>query len=44
MDFFTKSVEFEVIKAKEILGFESSTDIKTGVHLTAEWYRDQNYI
>jgi farnesol dehydrogenase len=44
MDFFTKSVEFQVTKAKEMLGFESQTDIKTGVHQTAEWYRAENYI
>ena len=44
MDFFTKSVEFEVTKAKEMLGFESQTDIETGVRYTAEWYRAQNFI
>ncbi len=38
MDFFTRSVEFDVSKAKNGLGFESEIDVLTGVSRSAEWY------
>ena len=44
MDFFTKSVEFRTDRARDILGFESSIDVKTGVHRTAEWYSEKGYL
>ncbi len=44
MDFFTKSVEFSTDRARNILGFESSVEVKTGVHRTAEWYIQNGYI
>ena len=39
MDFFTKSVEFDITKAKKILGFKSQIDIQEGVSKTAAWYK-----
>lgn len=44
MDFFTKSVEFTTDRARNILGFESSIDVKTGVHHTAGWYKENGYL
>lgn len=44
MDFFTKSVEFTTDRARDILGFESSIDVKTGVHRTADWYQENGYL
>ncbi len=44
MDFFTKSVEFKTDEAKNLLGFESAIDVKTGVQRTAQWYCDKCYI
>ena len=44
MDFFTKSVEFTTDRARNILGFESSTDVTTGVHRTAAWYNEKGYL
>ena len=38
MDFFTKSIEFDVSKARNILGFRSQINIPTGVAKTAAWY------
>jgi nucleoside-diphosphate-sugar epimerase len=38
MDFFTKSVEFDVSKAQRILGFKAETEVKTGVSKTTAWY------
>jgi nucleoside-diphosphate-sugar epimerase len=40
MDFFTKSVEFDVNKANEALGFQSRVDVYEGVSKTAAWYRE----
>jgi len=39
MDFFTKSVEFDVTKAQRLLGFESQIEIRDGVSQTAAWYK-----
>jgi nucleoside-diphosphate-sugar epimerase len=40
MDFFTKSVEFDVTKAKKILNFESQIDVKEGINKTVTWYKN----
>jgi nucleoside-diphosphate-sugar epimerase len=44
MDFFTKSVQFDVTKAKTALGFESYVDIHDGVAKTAAWYKRNDLI
>jgi nucleoside-diphosphate-sugar epimerase len=38
MNFFTKSVQFDVSKAKDVLQFEESIDLPDGVAETARWY------
>ena len=44
MDFFVRSVEFDVTKAKEKLGFENSVDVETGVARTIAWYRKEGLV
>jgi nucleoside-diphosphate-sugar epimerase len=44
MDFFTKSVSFDVHKAKELLGFQSEIDVPTGVARTIAWYRENGLL
>jgi nucleoside-diphosphate-sugar epimerase len=39
VDFFRKNRAFDISKAKRELGFEPKTDLRTGIALTAEWYR-----
>ena len=39
MDFFTRSVEFDVSKAERIIGFKSQVDVTEGVARTAAWYQ-----
>ena len=41
IDFFRKSRAFDISKAKRELGFEPKRDLKTGIRLTAEWYRKE---
>jgi nucleoside-diphosphate-sugar epimerase len=42
--FFTKSRAFDISKAKQVLGYQPRFDLRTGLTLTAEWYRQQDYI
>lgn len=44
MDFFMKSVEFNVSKAKELLSFEATMPIQEGVSNTAVWYRKNKLV
>lgn len=44
MDFFIKSVEFDVSKANEALGFKNETDVIAGVSKTADWYIQEGLI
>ena len=44
MDFFTRSVYFDVSKAERELGFHAGTDVKTGVAKTAAWYKQQGLL
>jgi nucleoside-diphosphate-sugar epimerase len=39
VDFFRKNRAFDISKAKRELGFEPKTDLRTGISLTAGWYR-----
>jgi dihydroflavonol-4-reductase len=39
LEFFTKSIAFDVRKAVQRLGFTAGTDIHAGVKHTAAWYR-----
>jgi nucleoside-diphosphate-sugar epimerase len=44
MDFFTKSVAFDVTKAQTELGFRSRTDVPTGVSKTVRWLREHQLL
>jgi nucleoside-diphosphate-sugar epimerase len=44
MDFFTKSVEFDVSKSRMQLGFESQVAVPEGVRQTVRWYRDSGLL
>jgi len=44
IDFFVRSVEFDVSKARDKLGFESSVDVETGVARTIAWYRKEGIV
>jgi len=44
MDFFTKSVQFDVTKAHKLLGFKSEVDVRTGIASTAAWYKNNGFL
>ncbi|MBN2010333.1 NAD-dependent epimerase/dehydratase family protein [candidate division KSB1 bacterium] len=44
LDFFTKDRAFDISKAKKLLGYQPSVDLKTGLKLTADWYRENNLL
>ena len=44
MAFYKKSRAFSIEKAKNLLGYEPKVDLKTGIHLTAEWYVNNGFI
>ena len=44
MDFFTKSVHFDVTKAQTKLGFQSRVDVPTGVKKTVGWLKEHRLI
>ncbi|MCK4596587.1 oxidoreductase, partial [bacterium] len=44
IDFFRKSRSFDISRAQRELGFRPKTDLKTGMKLTAAWYRERGYL
>jgi nucleoside-diphosphate-sugar epimerase len=42
--FFKKSRAFSIKKARTLLGYNPKIDLKTGIHLTAQWYIQNGYI
>lgn len=44
VEFFTKSRAFDTTRAQTDLGYIPKVDIKTGVHMTAAWYRAQGWL
>ena len=44
VDFFTKSRAFDTTRARTELGYAPQIDLRTGVHLTAVWYRAQGWL
>jgi nucleoside-diphosphate-sugar epimerase len=44
MDFFRKTVAFDISKASRVLGFESEVSVEKGVQATADWYRQNRLI
>jgi nucleoside-diphosphate-sugar epimerase len=44
VDFFTKSRAFSIDKARRMLGYEPSVDLRTGIRRTAKWYADHGQL
>jgi nucleoside-diphosphate-sugar epimerase len=44
VDFFRKTRCFTIAKARQELGFTPKTDLKTGIGLTVDWYRQHRYL
>lgn len=44
VDFYSKSRAFDTRRAREELGYNPAVDLKTGIHLTAQWYRSQGLL
>ncbi len=44
LDFYLKNRAFRIEKARRILGWEPSVDLKTGISRTLEWYRKAGWI
>lgn len=44
VNFFRKTRCFDISKAKRELGFTPKTDLKTGIGLTVDWYRQHGYL
>lgn len=44
VDFFRKTRSFDISKAKRELGYKPGTDLRTGITLTANWYRLHGYL
>lgn len=44
VDFFRKTRSFDISKAKRELGFYPKTDLRTGIKLTADWYREHGHL
>ena len=44
MDFFTRSVQFDASKAREILRFEERIGVPDGIAETARWYRQKGLV
>ena len=44
VDFFRKTRSFNISKANRELGFQPTTDLKTGMQRTVDWYQDNGYL
>ena len=44
MDFFTRSVECDTTKSRDLLGFVGNTPVADGVSATVAWYRQENLL
>lgn len=44
VDFYRKSRAFDTTRAHQELGYTPEIDLKTGIHLTAQWYREQGLL
>lgn len=44
VDFYRKSRAFDTSRARREVGYNPTIDLKTGIHLTAEWYRAQGLL
>ena len=44
LDFFTKDRAFDISKAKKLLGYKPEVDLKSGLKITGDWYRENNLL
>lgn len=44
VDFFTQNHAFDISKAKKELGYAPKVEPKEGIHLTAEWYKQEGFL
>jgi nucleoside-diphosphate-sugar epimerase len=44
LDFFVKDRQFDISKARNLLGYSPKVDLRTGLKATAEWYRENNLL
>ena len=44
VDFFTKSRAFDISKAKKLLGYQPKINLKEGIKLTSDWYKENNLL
>lgn len=44
VDFFTKSRNFDITRARTDLGFEPTQDLEAEIHDAVKWYKDNNWI
>ncbi len=44
VDFFTKHREFDITKARTVLGYEPSVSLREGLHRTAIWYEKKGLL
>lgn len=44
LDFFVKNREFDISKARAVLGYQPQVDLQTGLERTAQWYRENKII
>jgi nucleoside-diphosphate-sugar epimerase len=44
LDFFIKNREFDISKARKVLGYQPKVNLKKGLQLTADWYRENNLL
>ena len=44
VDFYRKSRAFDTTRAREELGYNPAIDLRTGIRLTADWYRSQGLL
>lgn len=44
VDFFVSERYFDISKAKKEIGYEPKIDVRTGIKLTAKWYKERGYL
>jgi nucleoside-diphosphate-sugar epimerase len=44
MNFYRKSFAFDLVAAREALGFQPRIDLDEGMRTTARWYREQGLV
>lgn len=44
LDFFTKDRAFDISKARKVLQYEPTIDLRTGLERTARWYKKEGFL